>query len=183
MEGWDESDDGKHIELKASGFHGLAKLGRVPLFELSVPEGLWLMNRAGSLQLEHFNKSNALSWALTMGLFAMPVIYSEREWNQMVGESYYIQLGPEDRFGWTEPEGKVYQIAADNLERLQDEIYRVCYLTQGGRAVERRAAAERAEQAEGLHDHAGSAAGVRRRGEGVDEAGAEGDRGGAGGRT
>jgi hypothetical protein len=78
--------------------------------------------------LEHFNKSNALSWALTMSLFAMPVVYSDREWKQIVGESYYIQLGPQDRFGWTEPDGKVYQIAADNLVRLKDEIYRVCYL-------------------------------------------------------
>ena len=52
----------------------------------------------------------------------------------MSGESYYIQLGPDDRFGWTEPEGKVYQIAADNLVRLKDEIYRVCYLMpQAGR--------------------------------------------------
>jgi hypothetical protein len=71
-----------------------------------------------------------------MGLFATPVIYSDREWEQIVGESYYIQLGPEDRFGWTEPEGKVYQIAADNLVQLKDEIYRVCYLmtqaTSGG---------------------------------------------------
>jgi hypothetical protein len=78
----------------------------------------------------HFNKSNALSWAITMGLFAMPVIYSDREWNQIVGESYYIQLGPTDRFGWTEPDGKVYQIAANNLESLKEEMYRVCYLTQ-----------------------------------------------------
>ena len=91
-------------------------------------DGLWLMNKAGLLQLEHFNKSNALSWALTMGLFATPVIYSERPWNQIVGEAYYIQLGPNDRFGWTEPEGHVYQIASDNLSRLQEEIYRVCYL-------------------------------------------------------
>ena len=65
-----------------------------------------------------------------MGLFAMPVIYSDREWNQIVGESYYIQLGPSDKFGWTEPDGKVYQIAADNLETLKEEIYRVCYLSQ-----------------------------------------------------
>ena len=86
------------------------------------------MNKAGLLQLEHFNKSNALSWALTMGLFATPVIYSERQWNQIVGEAYYIQLGPNDRFGWTEPEGHVYQIASENLSRLQEEIYRVCYL-------------------------------------------------------
>ena len=73
---------------------------------MKVSDGLWLMNKAALLQLEHFNKSNALSWALSMGLFAAPVIYSEKEWNQVVGESYYIQLGPNDRFGWAEPDGE-----------------------------------------------------------------------------
>jgi hypothetical protein len=129
--------DAGPVKLVAKGTHGLAKQNQVPLFGLRIPEGLWMVNRAGSLQLEHFNKSNALAWALTMGLFAMPVVYSEREWSQMVGESYYIQLGPDDRFGWTEPEGKVYQIAADNLTRLQEEIYRVCYLAQAGGALDR----------------------------------------------
>ena len=99
--------DAKEIELADEGRHGLAALHRVPIFEMKVTEGLWLMNKAALLQLEQFNKSNALSWALTMGLFAMPVVYSAKEWNQMVGESYYIQLGPEDRFGWAEPDGKV----------------------------------------------------------------------------
>ena len=126
---------GSAIEMVAEGRHGLAKQARVPLLELRVSEGLWLLNKAGSLQLEHFNKSNALGWALTMGLFAMPVVYSERDWNQLMGESYYIQLGPQDRFGWTEPEGHVYQIAADNLTRLQEEIYRVCYVTHAGGAL------------------------------------------------
>jgi hypothetical protein len=132
--GLNEIRDGETgaVQLADEGTHGLAKLGRVPLFPLRIPEGLWMLNRAGLLQLEHFNKSNALAWALTMGLFAMPVVYSEREWSQMVGESYYIQLGPNDKFGWTEPEGKVYQIAADNLKSLQEEIYRVCYLAQAG---------------------------------------------------
>jgi hypothetical protein len=116
------------IEPIDEGQHGLAGQRRVPVFEIKVSEGLWLMNKSALLQLEHFNKSNALSWALTMGLFASPVIYSDKEWNQVVGESYFIQLGKDDRFGWTEPEGKVYQIAADNLVRLKDEIYRVCYL-------------------------------------------------------
>src|SRR5438105_5132835 len=86
------------------------------------------MNTAALLQVGHFDRSNARAWALAMSLFATPVIYSEREWKQIVGESYYIQMGPNDRFGWTEPEGKVYQIAADNLVRLKEEIYRVCYL-------------------------------------------------------
>ena len=58
----------------------------------------------------------------------MPVIYSEREWKQIIGDSYYIQLGPNDKFGWTEPAGNVYQVALENLSQLKDEIYRVCYL-------------------------------------------------------
>ncbi len=124
-----ESGGGTGLELVDSGRHGLADQHRVPIFELKVSEGMWVMNKAALLQLEHFNKSNALSWALTMGLFAMPVIYSDREWNQISGESYFIQLGPNDRFGWAEPEGHVHQIAAENLVRLKDEIYRVCYVT------------------------------------------------------
>ncbi|MEJ7606969.1 MAG: hypothetical protein WKF37_12065 [Bryobacteraceae bacterium] len=122
------SDRNAPIELVAEGPHSLAAQNRVPLFEMKLSEGLWLMNKAGLVQLEHFNKSNALSWALSMGLFAAPVIYSDREWSQVVGESYYIQLGQNDRFGWTEPEGHVFQIASENLSRLQEEIYRVCYL-------------------------------------------------------
>jgi hypothetical protein len=123
-----QAGDSSNIDLIDEGRHGLAGLQRVPVFQMRISEGLWLMNKAALLQLEHFNKSNALSWALAMGLFASPVVYSERPWNQIVGESYYIQLGKDDRFGWTEPEGKVYQIAAENLVRLKDEIYRVCYL-------------------------------------------------------
>ncbi len=125
-----EGDQSQDIELIAQGSHCLARIGRVPLITLRLSDGLWLMNKAANLQLEHFNKSNALGWAITMGLFAMPIIYSDREWNQIVGESYFIQLGPNDKFGWTEPDGKVYQIAAENLQSLKEEIYRVCYLSQ-----------------------------------------------------
>ncbi|MGB6946937.1 MAG: hypothetical protein WBE37_31360 [Bryobacteraceae bacterium] len=140
---YEQVEDGANrgsVEVVAEGPHGLAKQARVPLVELRVLEGLWLLNKAASLQLEHFNKSNALGWALTMGLFAMPVIYSERDWDQVMGESYYIQLGPQDRFGWTEPQGNVYQIAADNLTRLQEEIYRVCYASHAGGALSGNAA-------------------------------------------
>jgi len=129
----DGGDVKGEIRLIDHGRHGLAAQARVPVFQLKVSEGLWLMNKAALLQLEHFNKSNALSWALTMGLFAMPVVYSDKQWDQIVGDSYFIQLGKDDRFGWTEPTGHVFQVAADNLERLKDEIYRVCYLmTQAG---------------------------------------------------
>lgn len=120
--------DTESPQLTDEGTHGFAALNQVPLFELRLPEGLWLMNKSALLQLEHFNKSNAQAWALAMGLFAMPVIYSDREWQQVVGESYYLKLGADDKFGWTEPNGHVYEIAAENLKRLKEEIYRVCYL-------------------------------------------------------
>ena len=127
-------DSSGDIVLTDAGPHGLALRRRVPIFELKTSDGLWLMNKAALLQVEHFNKSNALAWALTMGLFATPVVYSNKPWNQIVGESYYIQLGQDDRFGWTEPEGRVYSLAAENLDRLKDEIYRVCYLlSQAGK--------------------------------------------------
>jgi len=125
-----EANQKKTIELVDDGPHGFAGIGKVPVFEIRVSEGLWLTNKAALLQLEHFNKSNALGWALTMGLFATPVVYSAREFNQIIGESYYVQLDPQDRIGYMEPEGKVYQIAADNLNQLKDEIYRVSYLMQ-----------------------------------------------------
>jgi len=127
--------------LEEEGLHGLAGVGRVPVFEFTLGDGMWLMNKAASLQLEHFNKSNALAWALTMGLFAMPVIYSDSEFKQVVGESYYVKLGKDDRFGWTEPEGHVYRIALENIDRLKEEIYRVCYmLHQAGGALSKNAA-------------------------------------------
>jgi hypothetical protein len=126
------------VEQVDEGYHGLAKIKRVPVFDLRFSEGLWLMNKSASLQLEHFNKANALSYAIHIGLFAMPVVYTDKEFNQPIGESYYVMLGQNDRFGWTEPQGHVYNIAANNLETLQREIYRVSYLLSqagGGGAV------------------------------------------------
>jgi hypothetical protein len=95
------------------GRHGLAKLGQVPLFGLRIPEGLWMLNRAGSLQLEHFNKSNALSWALTMGLFAMPVVYSNARFEVLyptdVNQTPFNQGINYPQGSWTAP-------ALDNLK-------------------------------------------------------------------
>jgi len=59
----DRGDETTAAELIDEGQHGLAKLNRVPLVELRIHEGLWLMRKAAQVQLEHFNKSNALAWA------------------------------------------------------------------------------------------------------------------------
>jgi len=122
------SETGSRYTVTAEGPHSCTNQQMLPVFELKLSEGMWLMNKAASLQLEHFNKSNSLAWSLGMALYATPVIYSKKDWSKMIGESYYIHLDPDDKFGWTEPEGNVYKIALDNLNRLQEEIYRTCYL-------------------------------------------------------
>src|SRR5262249_1677654 len=48
-----KTGDGKEVELIDEGWHALAGLRRVPVFELKVSEGLWLMNKAALLQKEH----------------------------------------------------------------------------------------------------------------------------------
>jgi hypothetical protein len=123
-----ESGDTNSLRVIESGPHSCSSEARVPVFEIALSDGLWLMNKAAHLQIEHFNKSNSLSWSLGMALYATPVIYSKRDWKSILGESYYIHLDPEDKFGWTEPEGNVFRIAMENLARLQEEIYRTCYL-------------------------------------------------------
>jgi len=134
------------------------------------------MNRARCCKLEHFNKSNALGWALTMGLFAMPVVYSETRVEPDGGESYYIQLGPEDRFGLGGAGGKSFiRSRRTNLVQMKDEIYRVCYLNNQamGRSVELGQSIG-AGQTTGLRDHRRSAGGVWDNGAGKHEAGAVG---------
>lgn len=123
-----ESNKDGMLRVEEQGPHATARFGRVPVFEFSNSDGLWLMNKAGHLQLEHYNKSNGLAWSLGSVLYSAPVIYSKRDFDQVLGESYYIHLDPEDKFGWSEPEGNVYRIALENLNRLQEEIYRTCFL-------------------------------------------------------
>lgn len=124
----DDASQDQRLRLVEQGLHCCAEENRLPVFDITLSDGLWLMNKAAHLQMEHFNKSNSLSWSLGMALYATPVVYSKRDWSTILGESYYIHLDPEDKFGWTEPEGNVYRIAMENLARLQEEIYRTCYL-------------------------------------------------------
>lgn len=128
-------------QIVDEGMHGLARLGRVPLFEFSLGEGLWMMNKAASLQVEHFNKSNALSWSLKQGLFAMPVIFTDAGEVKAADEHSYLHLGQGDRFEFAEPKGTVHDVALRNIDRLKEEIYRVSYvLSQAGGSMSKNTA-------------------------------------------
>jgi hypothetical protein len=119
-------EDDDTAVLVTTGTHMLAQYGVVPVACLDFTEdNMWLMNRAYGAVKETFNSENALSRAVEAGLFALPVIKSQEDFAGLVGEAYFIQLKPNDSFEFAEPGGTTYQLAADRMERMKDEIYRL----------------------------------------------------------
>lgn len=116
------------------GPHAFSALGKVPFFKLELPEGLWFSNRAGLLAWQHFQMENALHWLLHMSAYAMPVIKTTRQWNEIMGPAYFIRLGPNDDFGWSEPSGAASEQLRAELVRLQQEMYRTTYLMSQSQA-------------------------------------------------
>ncbi len=111
------------IELVDQGSHGFAGIGASRCFELKVSErALWLANKTALLQLEHFNNvERALGWALTMGLFPpCPLSIPTKSSTKSPAESYYIQLGPEDRFSMDGANRETsFKLRPENLGRAQ----------------------------------------------------------------
>lgn len=119
-------------ELEATLIHNAPHSlpGRVPMKELKVTDGLWVMNKLASIQTELFNLDNALAWQEYQGHFSMPVIKLENpedEFKQKFGSGYWIRLGANDDFSWTEPEGKMMEVGLKRRESLKDELYRVVH--------------------------------------------------------
>jgi hypothetical protein len=127
-------------DLIASGRHAMADAenpdgttGRVPVVMVEVPKGLWLAERVMLQVIDHLNTENALKWGLLLGCLAQPYIKTDGEMQPTVSESSMLQLRPGDEFGWMEPSGKSFQIAAERLQCLREEIYRAMYLQAQGR--------------------------------------------------
>jgi hypothetical protein len=128
------NQDKAEADLVDSGPHALTPAGRPPLRCITVPEALWIANRAYLMMLDHLNQDNSYSWALFMANLAMPFICSDSQIaNPKLSEAAWLKLGKDDKFGWTEPDGKSFTHAANRLEMLREEIYRAFYLQAQGR--------------------------------------------------
>jgi hypothetical protein len=101
--------------------------GRVPLARICLPEALCIGDKLDGIQRHLTEMDNAISWQQFMSLFAMPVVKSAKQFNQAVGESYFIQLDPEDEFTWSEPAGTALKASMDRRESLKDEMFRIAH--------------------------------------------------------
>lgn len=126
-----ETDSNKiMIPRIAYGPHCMSAFGQVPVVRFELPYSLWLGNKIYSLFKEYLNKTNALAFGIHRGCVAMPVVYSDAKMAVIVGETEYLQLGPNDKFGWTEPAGTVYATALAWIDSLVQAIYRAAFLQQ-----------------------------------------------------
>jgi hypothetical protein len=87
--------------------------GVVPLEELGLPEGFYLLGKTQDHLIESFNARCAKSWGMYTGLFAMPVHKKCRrsrvrdtQINQAkVGYGYGIEIGEKEDLYLLEPSG------------------------------------------------------------------------------
>lgn len=123
--------------------YGPHSFGRVPLVRLTLPEGLWAMNKLYSIAVEFFNKRCALSWAEFKTLFqeryefegptdplaGSPAIAEDedRAFNQVRGVGYTQLRSSSDRVEYIGPDSTPFAHAAQSCMSLRDEMHRVTY--------------------------------------------------------
>lgn len=136
-----KSDDEKSPPAKAvatlvsEGRHILASKNIVPVLRLSVPEGLWLANRAMLAAVSHLNTDNVLDWALFMAALCMPVIIGDVvDFQPTLSEAGFITLPQGSDYKWTEPAGTSFAHLSDRLGELTENIFRSFYLIHQGRS-------------------------------------------------
>lgn len=154
--------DDAEVPLESSGAHSF---GKVPAVRLCLPEGLYALGKIESIATAHLNKRNALSWAEYKSLFPVPVAYlgppnamnpvtedEERATNQKHGPGFMRVMGHEDRMEYFGPDAGPFAVAAEDLDKLRDEMHRVLHhmalsVDNSGAALQRSADSKAIDQA------------------------------------
>lgn len=143
MDGAPSIQDDVDIPLFAEG---RTSFQEIPLIEMSLPPSLWLGNKVGPLNLEHYRRRSALIAAENRSLFAIPVISLGPEIGAMHGAmpsevqqdpnraqdpsvAYaklgFMPIGKDDKAFYLEPAGNSYELVDRQLDKLVDEMARV----------------------------------------------------------
>lgn len=155
--------DNEEIQLKEEGTHGFK---RVPVRRMKLPDGLWAMGKLEAMARAHMNQRNALSWGQLKSLFPVPVLYAMTadpknpvsedagRVNQVHGQGYMRVLAEKDKLEYFAPDPAPFQIAADDLSTIRDEMYRTLHsmamsVDNSAAAVGRSADSKQVDQAAG----------------------------------
>lgn len=100
--------------------------GAIPLVELALKPELCVLSHVADPQLEHFRKSNALSWSIDRTCYAMPWFFlKSAKKPPTMGAGYYGLLGLDEKIEWPAPPSAPFEVIRNNIADLVQEIHRV----------------------------------------------------------
>lgn len=146
-EKYDPKEPPKPTDLIPMVGEGVTSFTRIPIMELTFPDELWIGNKLGPMNLEHFQRRNKLVAAMDKSLFELPVtklgssVYDDGKPAPDVADDEnrgsdprgrlsslgYMVLGAQDEFDFKGPSGIAYTITDAQLKDLIDEMYRVAH--------------------------------------------------------
>jgi hypothetical protein len=137
------SAPGASVPLVASG---VTSFQRIPVLELRLPKGLWIGNKVGPINKEHWQRRSILNSSENRSLVAIPYVKLGSEAGSPIapalvqrdharGETLndqfeakgYVVLGADDEIGYAEPNGGANEIGEARLSKLVDEMHRVSH--------------------------------------------------------
>lgn len=99
---------------------------RVPLVQLRLPEGLWILNRTADAQIEHFRLSSAMSWAIKRTCYPMLIFKSvDPSKPPQTGAGYALAIDVKESFEWISPTTAAFDVLDKQLTSHVTEIYRI----------------------------------------------------------
>lgn len=120
--------------LLGYGEHGL---GEVPFEWMTVPEGMWVMNKLAAWQVDLYNQMSILTYGQLMSCFLQPYVLSaeatETASSRIMGEGIVINLRTsdgtrgEEKFGWVSPDVAPLEFNAKRIIEQRDEGYRIVH--------------------------------------------------------
>lgn len=117
---------------------GEHNLGEVPFEWITVPEGMWVMNKLAAWQVDLFNQMSILTYGQLMSCFLQPYITSaeatESSASRIMGEGIVLNLRcgdangrGEEKFGWVSPDVSPLEFNAKRIIEQRDEGYRIVH--------------------------------------------------------
>lgn len=101
---------------------------RIPLIEMRLPVGLWLVNRLADVQLEHFRQINSLSWAFRRA--SSPTLVFKTDGNSedsrmQFSDGFGVKIGKEESLEYTKAPSDSFDSMMKQVSSLKDELYRL----------------------------------------------------------
>jgi hypothetical protein len=120
-------------KLEVTGIAAPHGFKEVPIQCIHLPEGMWILGKTASAQLEHFRLCAGLGWLIRRTCYAMPVLKLESDDSNIVmGAGYYLKLGIQESFEWNAPPNAPFDVIGKEVDNQRDEIFRICHqMAQG----------------------------------------------------